>query len=72
MLKHLSRPRYGTYQRGVVPCSKCGSPIHIHKLHTLPDEFSVSCSKCGNRGHYAKRAIGIEVMPERRKKPRPQ
>lgn len=72
MLKQLSRPRYGTYQRGVVSCSKCRSPIYIHKLHALPDEFSVSCSKCGNRGHYAKRAIGIEVMPERRKKPRPQ
>lgn len=71
MLRQLSRPKYGTYQRGVVPCEKCASPIYVHKLYKVAEEFSVTCPKCGHRGHYAKRALGIEVMPERRKKQRP-
>lgn len=70
MLRHVSRSKFGTYQRGVVTCSRCASPIYVHKLEALADDFSVACAKCGYRGHYAKRTIGIEVLPERRKKPR--
>lgn len=70
MLRQLSRPKYGTYQRGVISCAKCASPIHIHKLHMLADEFSVSCRKCGHRAYYNKHAIRIELVPERRKRPR--
>jgi hypothetical protein len=30
----------------------------------------VHCHKCHHRGFYSKRAIEIEALPERRKKPR--
>ena len=64
------RPKKTTYERGVVVCRKCAAPIHVHKLKALPDEFSVICPKCRDRGFYLKRAMSIEVLPERRKKPR--
>jgi len=64
------RPKRSTYQRGVVACRKCGNQIHVHKLKALPDEFSVRCSGCGDRGLYLKRAVTVEELPERRKKPR--
>jgi len=62
--------RKSVYQRGVIACGKCGAPIHIFKLNTLADEFSVHCHACGNRGIYSKRSMGIEDMLERRRKPR--
>jgi hypothetical protein len=58
------------YQRGVIACAKCAAPIHLHKLNTLADEFSVSCRCCGRRMIYSKYSIGIEELPERRRKPR--
>jgi hypothetical protein len=58
------------YQRGVIACGKCAAPIHIHKLNTLADEFSVHCRSCGSRMIYSKPAMGIEELPERRRKPR--
>lgn len=58
------------YKRGVIACGKCAAPIHIHKLNTLADEFSVHCRSCGNRMIYSKHAMGIEELPERRRKPR--
>jgi len=64
-----SRPKR-FYQRGTVACQKCAAPIYIYKLKALPDEFSLRCSKCGARGFYAARAVVVEDMPERRKKPR--
>lgn len=64
------RPKASVYQRGVVICRKCASPIPVHKLKGLADEFSVLCPKCRDRGIYSKRAMTIEILPERRKKPR--
>ena len=58
------------YQRGSVTCQKCGAPIYVYKLKALPEEISVRCNKCGGRGFYKARAIVVEDMPERRKKPR--
>ena len=59
-----------TYERGVLACAKCAAPIYVYKLKKLPEEFSVRCSRCGERGLYAKRALTIESLRERRKKPR--
>jgi predicted Zn finger-like uncharacterized protein len=58
------------YQRGVIACSKCGTMIPVTKQSTVADEFSVRCPSCGHRDFYLKRAIVIEEVPERRKKPR--
>jgi DNA-directed RNA polymerase subunit RPC12/RpoP len=64
------RPKKVTYQRGQVTCRKCGAPIFVYKLATLPDEFSVHCTKCSGRSLYQNREIAIQEFPERRKKPR--
>jgi hypothetical protein len=67
----MFRPKMkSTYERGVLTCRKCGSPIYVHKLNALADEISVRCNRCGDRGIYPKRALAIQSMPERRKKPR--
>lgn len=66
---HASSGRKSVYQRGVVACRKCAAPIHFYGLQALADEFSVRCPRCGKRGLYAKCEIGIEDLPERRKKP---
>ena len=58
------------YQRGELICRKCASPIYVHKLSALPNEFSVRCPRCGDRGFHLKRAVTIQELPERRKKPR--
>jgi hypothetical protein len=58
------------YQRGELAFRKCATPIHVHKHSTLPEKFSVRCPKCGDRAIYLKRAIAIQEIPERRKKPR--
>ena len=58
------------YERGTVACQKCASPVHVYKVTALADEFSVLCKNCGKRGLYPKRAMHMEKMPERRKKPR--
>ena len=58
------------YARGTVTCRKCGSAIHIYKLRPLPDEFSVRCARCSERGHYIKRDVAVQELPERRRKPR--
>ena len=70
LLLPTQRPKKSTYDRGVVACAKCAAPIYVYKLKSLPDEFSVRCTHCGDRGIYAKREIGIESLPERRRKPR--
>jgi DNA-directed RNA polymerase subunit RPC12/RpoP len=62
--------RKSGYQRGVVACRKCGTPIPVQNFSALPDEFSVRCPGCGDRAFYAKRAVAIQDLPERRKKPR--
>jgi DNA-directed RNA polymerase subunit RPC12/RpoP len=59
-----------TYERGVLACVKCAAPIYVYKLKNLPEEFSVRCPRCGERGLYAKRAMTVESLRERRKKPR--
>ncbi len=59
-----------TYRRGKIACRKCGAPIYIHKLAALPEEFSVQCSKCHSRSLYPSRAMTLEELPERRRKPR--
>ena len=66
----VERPTKLTYERGVLACVKCAAPIYVHKLKKLPDEFSVRCPRCGDRGIYAKRALTVENLRERRKKPR--
>jgi uncharacterized paraquat-inducible protein A len=66
----VQRPKKPVYQRGVVACRKCAALISVQKLNALADEFSVQCPRCGDRGHYAKRAIKVEELPERRNKPR--
>jgi RNase P subunit RPR2 len=58
------------YRRGVAACRKCQTLIPIQNLNTLPDEFSVRCPDCGDRTFYSKRAVAIQDMPERRRKPR--
>jgi len=58
------------YRRGQVICRKCASPIYVYEFSTLPDEFSVRCPHCGDRDFYLKRAVTIQDLPERRKKPR--
>jgi len=67
---HLLSGKKSVYQCGVVACRNCARPIYFHRLQALAEEFSVRCPRCGQRGHYAKREIGIEDLPERRKKPR--
>ncbi len=66
----VQRLKRNAYQRGIVTCAKCGKLIPIQRLNALADEFSVQCPHCAARGMYSKRAIRIEDMPERRKKPR--
>ena len=51
--------RKSVYERGVVACEKCATPIYVYKYKSLPEEFSVRCSHCGGRGMYKKRAIAI-------------
>ena len=58
------------YLRGAVTCRRCEAPLYVYKLDSLPEEFSVRCGKCGDRGFYAKRALSVQEMPERRRKPR--
>ena len=64
------RPKKSFYTRGVVTCRKCAAPIYVYRLSAMPDEFSVQCSKCRDRGIYLKRAVVLEELPERRRKPR--
>lgn len=66
----LKRPGKAVYQRGVVTCRKCGTPIYVYKLKALPSEFSVYCKQCGDRGIYYNQDIAIQELPERRKKAR--
>jgi hypothetical protein len=67
---HVPVGTKAVYRRGVVTCRKCDAAIHFHRLAALAAEFSVRCDRCGERGLYAKREIGIEELPERRRKPR--
>ena len=64
------RPKKSTYERGMIACAKCAAPIYVYKLKALPEEFSVRCARCGERGIYARRALEIESLHERRRKPR--
>jgi DNA-directed RNA polymerase subunit RPC12/RpoP len=54
----------------MVKCRRCAAPIPVSKLVALADEISLRCPKCGDRGFYAKRAIVVEELPERRRNPR--
>lgn len=67
---YQSHHQQAVFQRGVVACAKCSRPIAVNKLNAVADEFTVHCHKCHHRGFYSKRAIEIEALPERRKKPR--
>ena len=62
--------RRAVYPRGAVACHACGKAIHVYRLATLPDEFSLRCPACGARDFYSSRVMMIEQMPERRRKPR--
>ena len=62
--------RRAVYPRGVVACHACGTAIHIYRLATLPDEFSLCCPKCGARDFYSSRVLTVEQLSERRRKPR--
>jgi len=62
--------RKSTYERGVIACAKCAAPIYVYRLKSLAEEFSVRCPHCGARAIYDKRALGVESVRERRKKPR--
>lgn len=64
------RGKGAVYQCGVIACGKCGTTIPVAKQSTVADEFSVRCPSCGHRDFYLKRAIVIEKVPERRKRPR--
>jgi len=64
------RPKKSVYMRGMIACRKCATPIYVYKLNAMPDEFSVQCPKCRDRGIYLKRAVVLQDLPERRKKPR--
>ena len=67
--KHTS-PTGAVYQRGIVACEKCATPIQVRRPNMVSVEFSVPCPKCGHRGIYFKRMIHIEDAVERRAKPR--
>ena len=68
--QELSNQLLSVYQRGVVECEKCRTPIVIHKPNAVSVEFSVPCNKCGHRAMYFKRMIYTEDAYERRKTPR--
>lgn len=70
MSQRIQFQKKRVYHRGVVACRKCASPIYVHKLIALGDEFSARCPRCGGRGFYLKREMAIEELPDRRKKPR--
>ena len=58
------------YERGVVNCPKCSKPIYVYKSKAVADEFSAQCKSCGTRSVFSKVSLKIELLPERRKKPR--
>jgi hypothetical protein len=62
--------RRAVYPRGSVACHACGTAIHVYRLATLPEEFSLRCAACGARGFYSPGAMMIEQLPERRRTPR--
>ena len=68
--QQIANQSAGVYQRGVVACERCGTPIQIRQPNMVSLEFSVPCPKCGHRGIYFKRMIYIEDGTERRAKPR--
>ncbi len=68
--QQIAHENLGTYQRGIVECEKCRSPIQIRQPGMVSVEFSVPCPKCGHRGIYFKRMIYTEDAYERRAKPR--
>lgn len=68
--QQIANQSAGVYQRGLVACDKCTTPIQIRQPNMVSVEFSVPCTKCGHRGIYFKRMIYIEDAAERRAKPR--
>jgi hypothetical protein len=62
--------RRAVYPRGSVACHGCGTAIHVYRLTALPDEFSLRCPACDARDFYRARAMTVEQLPERRRKPR--
>jgi len=69
MLRRSVR-HHATFQRGTISCQKCLTPIQVFKVHMIASEFSVLCMKCYYRGLFQKHYLKIEILPERRKKPR--
>ena len=68
--QQIANQALGVYQRGVVECEKCRSPIVVRQPGMVSVEFCVPCPKCGHRGMYFKRMIYIEDAADRRGKPR--
>ncbi|MDI1346565.1 MAG: hypothetical protein PSV22_21095 [Pseudolabrys sp.] len=68
--QHIANQSAGVYQRGIVECERCDTPIQIRQPNMVSLEFCVPCPKCGHRGIYFKRMIHIEDSTERRAKPR--
>ena len=65
-----SMKRRAVYLRGTIGCTRCGNAIHVYKVARLASEFSLRCPHCATRGFYDKRALMVEQLPERRRRPR--
>ena len=59
-----------TWARGVVECPRCRTANAVYKADAVADEFSVRCGRCGHRGFHRKHEMGVQQMPERRRKTR--
>lgn len=70
LLTQFSRAVPETFQRGIVTCVKCDSPIALRRLEALAEEFTLCCSRCHHRAFYSKRMLALDAVPERRKKSR--
>ena len=62
--------RSAVYLRGTIGCTRCGNAIHVYKVARLASEFTLRCAHCGTRSFYDKRALMIEQLPDRRRRPR--
>ena len=59
-----------TWARGVVECPRCRAGNAVNKVDAVADEFSMRCSRCGHRSFHRKHEMGIQQMPERRRRKR--
>lgn len=60
------KPSKSTYDRGVVSCVHCAALMYVYRVKPLADEFSVRCPRCGKRAIYAKHAVEVEGVRNRR------